>query len=219
MAGSMHYEDGPEDWISVSGDPVQHEDRVSVSGGGVRPAPSRVLTSAARRFVTAGGAATPRHTPRRGTGLLLSQRDHTLGEKADCPVPHLRPLPAKPGSVNPGSQYWSPHHELGRFGEQDMLSETARSYRKRPEAHRTLPFSDVSHGTGTGYGANTGSSQQSTWTYKDNVDTFRTTYNDFHADGHLEPRATLRAFHHSSNLRGSVPLSARSRSRTDHLAF
>mmetsp|Transcript_40860 Transcript_40860/g.110477 ORF Transcript_40860/g.110477 Transcript_40860/m.110477 type:complete len:206 (-) Transcript_40860:32-649(-) len=187
------------------------------SGSG-RATPSRVLTSAARQFVTSAGSATPRPL----TNLSLSTRDPALLDKADCPVPHLRPLPAKPGGVNPGSQYWEGSHDMGRFGDEDMLSETARSFWREPERvpmHRILPFSGSSHGKGTGYCPNTISICGADWTHKDHLDTFRTTYNDTHGKDFREPRATLQAFHDAGNARGSVPISARTRRRTDHLGL
>lgn len=187
-------------------------------------APSRVLTAAARQFVSAGGA--PYSTPRPLAGASLSMRDPALGDEADCPVPHLRPLAGKFGVVNPGAQYWAPNHDMGRYSAEDMVSEHMAHFWKRPETGaqlaKSLPFTDTRHGMGTGYCPNHVSVNDVAWRHKDEVDTFRTTYNDFHGKGHLEPRASMAAHVQAATeppARGTVPFSARTRRRTDHLGL
>eukprot|EP00927_Polykrikos_kofoidii_P084948 TRINITY_DN9104_c0_g2_i8.p1 TRINITY_DN9104_c0_g2~~TRINITY_DN9104_c0_g2_i8.p1 ORF type:complete len:192 (+),score=19.87 TRINITY_DN9104_c0_g2_i8:69-644(+) len=137
--------------------------------------PTTVLGRSARNaFMSSSMGASPMatRTPR--------YMDRSL-QKED-PFPSYRPMTGKHGIVCPGSQYWTPCADTGRFDADSLVSETMNSFVKRPELsadlERTGPLSARTHGNGTGYCPNTTSIIGADWTHKDHLDTFRTTYGD-----------------------------------------
>jgi len=136
------------------------------------PVSSRALTSVAINLMSS--SKSPKY---------LSQG------KAKYPFPYYHPLTGKPGTYVPGSQYWQHPPDLGPHDREALVSTMAASYKQRPESARKIeldaPFTFKGHGKSTGFCPNYSTIRGVSWAHQEQLDTFRTTYNDFHSGGRM----------------------------------
>mmetsp|Transcript_97955 Transcript_97955/g.277075 ORF Transcript_97955/g.277075 Transcript_97955/m.277075 type:complete len:173 (-) Transcript_97955:112-630(-) len=153
--------------------------------------PSVVLTAAARQNMLQSG-------PKTSTTPRYMEKPHS------DQVPFVRPITGKLGTVCPGSQYWSPYHDIAPSDSEAFLSTTAASFEKRPEANAELvPLTARTHGRGTGYCGNTVSISGVDWMRQEPNNHAQTTYDEMINTGFYQFRVG-KTFPRSASMAGGA---------------